>query len=69
MVPRLGDEDVDTNIFYVDRIFFEGDSGLWFMAKFERDEQKNKVLSALKYLQDEGFGTDRHTGNGLFQLA
>ncbi len=65
-IPR--EENRDTQLYYVDRIYFHEHCGLFCLATFENDEIRNKVISALKYLQDEGIGTDRHIGNGLFDL-
>lgn len=72
-VPRYGEVDennnpVETRIYYIDRIFFKGDSGLFCVAQFENTDIENKVMGALRYLQDEGIGTDRHVGNGLFEI-
>mgnify|MGYP005845419575 FL=1 len=54
--------------YYVERIFFTEGSGLYFIAQFKNEQVKNNVISALKYLGDEGFGTDRHVGNGMFEF-
>jgi CRISPR-associated protein Csm4 len=65
------EEGKDTQIYYIDRIFFKGNSGLFCVAQFDDKKYpdiENKVMGALRYLQDEGIGTDRHVGNGLFEL-
>jgi CRISPR-associated protein Csm4 len=76
-VPKFGaiqkDKDgaskkMDTEIFYIERMFFQEGSGLFCMAHFNNEEIKNAVAAALNYLADEGIGTDRHVGNGLFKL-
>lgn len=54
--------------YYVERIFFTEGSGLYFIAQFENEQVKNNVISAIKYLGNEGFGTDRHVGNGMFEF-
>lgn len=64
-IPRQGG---DATPYYIERIFFKENSGLFFIAKFDNDEIKNHVISALNYLCDEGIGTDRHVGNGFFQF-
>lgn len=69
MVPRTMNAQDDTTIFYVDRLFFQNYGGLYFLAQFDNEEIKNKVTGALRYLQDEGLGTDRNVGNGLFELT
>jgi CRISPR type III-A-associated RAMP protein Csm4 len=66
-VPRYGEEG-DTQIYYIERLFFKEQSGLFCLAKFDNEEIKSKVIAALRFLQDEGFGTDKHVGNGLFEL-
>ncbi len=64
-IPRDGG---DAEPYYVDRIFFKENSGLFFLAQFDNEEIKKEFISALQYLADEGIGTDRHVGNGLFEF-
>jgi len=64
-IPRDGG---DAEPYYVDRIFFKENSGLFFLAQFYNEEIKKEFISALQYLADEGIGTDRHVGNGLFEF-
>ena len=59
-VSRTGTEDATP--FYMDRVSFKGDSGLYFLAEGDT----NLVNQALELLQDEGIGTDRNVGNGAF---
>ncbi len=72
-VPRYGETDKDgkrvedTSIYYVERLFFEKGCGLFCLVQADEASLK-KVRAALSYLQDEGIGTDRHVGNGLFTL-
>lgn len=66
-VPRHG-EDGDTQIYYIERLFFKEDSGLFCLAQFDNEDIKQKVIAALRFLGDEGLGTDKHVGNGLFKL-
>jgi|GEM_PF-500685 len=72
-VPRMGEKNDDgnliddTEIFYMERIYFRGKSGFFCLIDFENDEIENKVKAALNYLQDEGIGSDRNTGNGMFE--
>ncbi len=65
-VPRLG-EPGDAKPYYIERIFFKDSSGLYFLAYFSSEDKKNAVEAAIRFLQDEGLGTDRHVGNGLFE--
>lgn len=67
-VPRYGEEG-DTQIYYIERLFFREQSGLFCLAHFDNDDIKNKVFAALRFLQDEGLGTDKHVGNGLFEFS
>ena len=68
-VPRYGDDEKDTKIYYIDRLFFRGNSGLFCIAQFANETIEKQVMGALRYLQDEGLGTDRHVGNGFFALT
>ncbi|MCX7986294.1 MAG: type III-A CRISPR-associated RAMP protein Csm4 [Bacteroidales bacterium] len=54
--------------FFVDRLFFEKDSGLYFLATFNDESIKQDVLRALKFLGTLGIGTDRTVGNGFFDF-
>jgi CRISPR-associated protein Csm4 len=73
-VPRYGEVDKktgeakDTEIYYIERLFFKEKSGLYCLAQFDNDTIKQKVIAALRFLADEGLGTDKHVGNGLFEL-
>jgi CRISPR-associated protein Csm4 len=54
--------------YYVDRLFFHDEAGLWFA--FEGSEEAaSMVEKALKLLGDEGVGTDRAVGNGQFSSS
>lgn len=66
-VPRSGITS-DTEIYYLERIFFKEDCGLYCLAHFEDMQQKDRILAMLKFLGDEGIGTDRHVGHGLFEV-
>lgn len=68
-VARYGAEDPNTKIYYIDRLFFKGNSGMFCLAQFANKAIEQKVMGALRYLQDEGLGTDRYVGNGFFELA
>jgi len=63
-IPRDVETPEDSEPFYMERIFFN-DAGLFFMAV---GNELEKLEKALKFLQDEGFGTDRTVGNGFFEL-
>lgn len=61
-ISRIGDEDAVP--FYMDRIYFNDYSGLYFLAVGDT-ELLDKGLSLLQY---EGIGTDRNVGNGYFHF-
>lgn len=63
-VPEEGGEE--TKPYYVDRLFFNEDCGLFFLVKFHNDIIRNQVIAALKLLGDQGIGTDKSVGNGQF---
>lgn len=66
-VPR--NQRDDTTIYYLERIFFAPGSGLYTIVHFEDDDMITPVLAALQFLGDEGIGTDRHVGNGQFEIS
>ena len=65
-VPRkhfLNGEKQETDIYYMERLFFKDKSGMFFLT-----EGDTKLLEkALYVLQYEGIGTDRNVGNGYFE--
>ena len=65
-VPRIGGEDALP--YYLERIFFSKGSGFHCLVHFTDESVKPKILAALRYLGDEGLGTDRHVGNGHYEL-
>lgn len=54
----------DAMPFYIDRITFRYDSGLYFLA----DGDTSRLDRALRLLKEEGLGTDRHIGFGYFDV-
>lgn len=62
------DYSEDPTPYYVDRLFFTQDAGLWFAFKGD-NEIFEKVSTALKLLGDSGIGTDRSVGNGQFESS
>ncbi|HOK50487.1 MAG TPA: type III-A CRISPR-associated RAMP protein Csm4 [Bacteroidales bacterium] len=64
-VPR---SQGDAQPFYTERIYFKENAGLYFFLQYESEsvEIYKSLISALDYLKDEGIGTDRHIGNGMF---
>ncbi len=61
-----------SNLFTFAEIHFEPKAGLFFLARFPEDEGgwnvKKSFEAALRFLGDEGFGSDRTVGKGWFQL-
>lgn len=71
VLPRLvkpRDESEPTP-FYMERLYFSQQSGLWCMVQYEDDAARKRVKSAVLYLADNGIGTDRAVGNGQFTPA
>ncbi len=62
-VSRTGKEDAVP--FYMDRIYFKGSSGLFFIVEGNTD----LLERGLELLQFEGIGTDRNIGNGSFTFS
>jgi CRISPR-associated protein Csm4 len=52
--------------FYIERIFFHENAGLYFILHYEDEKILEPIQYALDYLKDEGIGTDRNVGNGKF---
>ncbi len=52
--------------FYCSDLFFEKDSGLFFLASFKDNATKEKFEAALRLLGDMGIGADRSLGRGQF---
>lgn len=61
-VSRTGADDAKP--FYMDKVYFKGHSGLYFIAQCNDCQLLEKALDVLK---DEGLGTDRNVGNGFFE--
>lgn len=55
--------DRDAVPFYMDRMHFKKDAGMYFLA----DGNTDNLERALNLLQYEGLGTDRNVGNGDFE--
>jgi CRISPR-associated protein Csm4 len=65
-IPR--DYGSDSTPYYVDKLYFEEDAGLYFLLKTDDDSIFKKIEAALKLLADNGIGTDRNNGNGQFDI-
>lgn len=62
-IPRDRAVEVDPKPFYMERLLFKQQSGLYFLAEGGNHDW---LESALDLLQHEGLGTDRTVGNGAF---
>lgn len=71
IIPRVKvsrDLSEDAEPFYMERLYFKEESGMYFIAV--GDDEKMKIIDlALKVLKDEGIGTDRTIGNGFFKFS
>lgn len=65
VVPRNYAAEKDATPFYMDRIYFKGCSGLYFIMS----GAVNLFNPAIELLQHEGIGTDRNVGNGFFTYS
>jgi CRISPR type III-A-associated RAMP protein Csm4 len=64
-VPRSqAENNGDTRIFYMERIYFPENAGLFFLAHGDT----TNLEEALQVLQHEGIGTDRNVGQGFFEF-
>lgn len=66
-IPHIVDEKNPTRPYYVDRLYFSENAGLYFIVQANEDTIKT-VNNCLKLLGDNGLGTDRNVGNGQFEF-
>ena len=62
-------ENEDSEPFYIDRIYFEKNCGIYFLAEFENEKIREQVFKTIALLGENGIGTDRTVGNGQFNIA
>ncbi|NPV86940.1 MAG: type III-A CRISPR-associated RAMP protein Csm4 [Anaerolineae bacterium] len=67
-IDRLAGATVEGNLFYTQETFFRRGAGLWAALRTEPETLKSLILPALRYLADSGFGADRSTGKGHFDI-
>ena len=70
--PRLATDRIcgapaEGQLFNFGRVHFHPDSGLYFLAKFDSDNDMQGFEAALSMLGDSGIGADRSNGNGFFR--
>ncbi len=63
------DYGTDSTPYYVDKIYFHPNAGLYFLLEADSELITSMVISAMRLLADNGIGTDRNTGNGQFELG
>lgn len=56
-----------TQIFYKSEVYFNKNSGLYFIAEVQNDLLQ-KFETVLRFLGDEGLGADRTIGKGFFEV-
>ncbi|MBS4056312.1 MAG: type III-A CRISPR-associated RAMP protein Csm4 [Bacteroidales bacterium] len=67
-IQRSLNAEEDTRIFYMEQLYFNTGSGLYFL--YDGDESSwKKVEAALRFLGEAGLGTDRTVGQGRFDYA
>jgi len=54
--------------FYYSKGRYFGNAGQFFLIKFFDNEFKPKIISALKFIEDRGFGGDISSGDGQFEV-
>jgi len=64
MRPRNPSED--SVPFYMEKLYFHENAGLFFVLKTENEEEKSRFFEGLKFLSECGIGSDRSVGNGRF---
>ncbi|MCF8229528.1 MAG: type III-A CRISPR-associated RAMP protein Csm4 [Bacteroidales bacterium] len=67
-VAKPSGEGEQPRPYYVDRLFFKKDAGMYFLVETENNDTKQMIKNGLKLMESEGLGTDRNVGNGQFQM-
>lgn len=72
-VPLEGETDnagkpVQSQPYYVERIYFNHNCGLYFIVQFHDAQIEKEFYKALNILGQHGIGTDRTVGNGFFEF-
>jgi len=67
-IPGADEKETDSKPYIIDRLYFEENCGLYFLAEFGNETIQNQVLHVLRILGENGIGTDRTVGNGLFEF-
>jgi CRISPR type III-A-associated RAMP protein Csm4 len=68
-VDRVGGATVEGALFYKEEVFFAEGVGLWAVLRAFPEDVERWIAPALRLLADTGFGADRSTGRGFFDVA
>lgn len=68
-IPLQGEGEVNTQPYYIERIYFHQKAGLYFLIDCPDEALLEKIEVCLHVLGDQGFGTDKNAGNGQFEYS
>jgi CRISPR type III-A-associated RAMP protein Csm4 len=66
---KVGAAGQESEPYYLQRIYFKGKSGLFFIVFFENEVAENLFQNAMTFLQHEGLGSYRTIGFGQFDYT
>ena len=64
---RISGAPLEGQLFNFGRVHFRPEAGLYFLARFHSDNDREEFESVLSLLGDSGIGADRSNGNGFFE--
>jgi CRISPR-associated protein Csm4 len=67
-IDRMAGATVEGALYYRDEVFFAPGSGLWALLRSEPADFEQYIHPSLRYLADTGFGADRTSGKGHFEI-
>lgn len=67
-VDRVGGATVEGALFYKEEVFFADGAGLWAVLRAFPEDVERLIIPALRLLADTGFGADRSSGRGFFEI-
>ena len=67
-IDRMAGATVEGALYYRDETFFAPGAGLWALLRAEPADFEQYIHPALRYLADTGFGADRTSGKGHFEI-
>ncbi len=65
-INRLSGGAAAGTLFDFARVYYQPEGGLYFLARFDKDDRQREFEVALSWLGDSGLGSDRNCGHGLF---